>query len=95
MGGLVAIVMLVLTFSGIKSTEVDNFPFIIKFPILLISLVGFLGLYLIPFNDFLGPDGNFVLAMISSFVFYFPVGLFIGWLYGKIKNRKAKKTPNV
>ena len=35
MGGLVAIVMLVLTFSGIKSTEVDNFPFIIKFPILL------------------------------------------------------------
>ncbi len=35
LGGLVAIVMLVLTFSGIKSTEVDNFPFIIKFPILL------------------------------------------------------------
>ena len=33
---------------------------------------------------------NLTLGFVSMFVFYFIIGAIIGWLYGKIRNRKNK-----
>lgn len=34
----------------------------------------------------------FVVGLVSNFIFFFLIGIFFGWLIGKIKNKKAEKS---
>ncbi|HEY4511652.1 MAG TPA: hypothetical protein VJH55_02315 [Candidatus Paceibacterota bacterium] len=51
------------------------------------------GLPLLPILMFLGylTSGNvsFSVGLITAFVFWFLIGAILGWLYGKIKNKKV------